>query len=772
MLTLLGSAILAVIGLTLLFVWFSHGLPDVDRLARYRPFATTRVFDLQGHLLAEYADEYRLVVPMEAIPKRLIRAFLAAEDQQFYEHPGINPARIVAAAIADLRAGRPVQGGSTITQQLAKNLFLSRERSLARKIREAILAWRLERRFSKNRILWLYLNHIYLGRGAYGVAAAAWRYFGKRLDELTLAECAMLAGLPKAPSKYAPHRHPKAALARRNTVLRLMADAGFVSRREAEEAMREPLVVIPAPFASRMDNAYGDRVYRELVARFGEPRVRRDGLVVFVPYREQAEAAAIRAVKRGVLAIEERTPYRYPDHLDDEARAAWLEQAARRAPEAPPGPLEPRRALVLEAKDGTLTLTDGRHTWTIPAPDWRWEKPSAEERNRNPERHARPARWTAGDLVWVRGDGAGGVRLTQRTDVEAALYAVDLESGYPLARVGGFDFHFRGFDRVDAERQPGSAMKPFLYATALDHGWTPASIVIDAPLVFDNPELGDFWRPENYSGRFAGPVTLRNALEHSRNLASVRLLMDLGTRRFVRALERNYAFRRRFDPQLALALGVSEVRLEDLVHSYLVFASGGLRWRPEWIAEVDDRDGHALFRGVPGIRCAACHGDGELAAAGPGMRPPERTLDATTAFLITNMMRGVVERGTGRRARALGRPAAGKTGTTNDQADAWFVGFTPQVLTGVWVGRDRHEPIGRHETGAHAALPIWLEAMRAFHEGRPVKDFPVPPGIEWAPIDQETGKLATPESRDVVLEAFRAGTAPQPERDDGDPGTR
>ena len=760
---MVACALFAVIGITILFYWFSRNLPDVDRLAHYKPPAATRVFDLQGHLLAEYADEFRIVVPMDEIPKRLIQAFLAAEDQQFYEHPGINPARILAAAIADLRAGRPVQGGSTITQQLAKNLFLTPERSLARKIREAILAWKIERRFSKNHILWLYLNHIYLGRGAYGVAAAAWRYFGKPLSELTLAECAMLAGLPKAPSKYAPHKHPKAALARRNTVLRLMAEAGFISRKEAEAAMREPLHVLPVPFSSRMNNAYGDKVYRLLAARFGEVRVRRGGLVVFVPYRENDEEAARRAVRQGVLAIEERTPYRYPEHLDTEAQAQWLAEAAKHAPDGPPGPLELRQALVRKVMRDALVVTDGKHRWRIPIPDWRWETPSEDKRREDPARYARPRHWTPGDLVWIRGDGKGGVRLTQRTDLQAALYAVDLTTGYPLARVGGFDFTFRGFDRVNASRQPGSAMKPFLYATALDAGWTPASILIDAPLVFENPELGDFWRPENYSGRFAGPVTLRNALEHSRNLASVRLLMDLGPRRFVQALARNYAFTRRFEPQLALALGVSEVSLEELVHSYLVFASGGLRWQPTWITEVDDREGHVLLRGVPGIRCAACHGEEKLAGISPTMRPAERTLDRVTSFLITNLMRGVIERGTGRRARALGRPAAGKTGTTNDQADAWFVGFTPEVLTGVWVGRDRHDPIGPHETGAHAALPIWLTAMQAFHRNRPVRDFTPPTGIEWAPIDQATGKLATPESKDVVLEAFRAGTAPREE---------
>jgi len=751
--TLLLAALVAVIGVTITLWWFSRNLPRIETLADYRPPLATRVFNLNGELLAEYADEHRILVPFEAIPKRLIDAFLAAEDQQFYEHPGINPARIIAAAIANLKAGHAVQGGSTITQQVAKNFFLSPKKTLARKIREAILAWKIEQRFSKDEILWLYLNQIYLGRGSYGVASAAWRYFGKRLDELSLAECALLAGLPKAPSKYAPHANPKAALLRRNTVLRLMAEAGFISEEEAKQAMREPIKVVPLP-RPKLKGAYARKVYQMLVDRFGVEAVRKGGLFVLVPYDPKAQEAAEEALRKGVIAIEERTPYRVPEHLPPEQ---WAERLAAMAKALgnPPKPLSPDRpipALVEKVEPDALLVNDGLRRWRVPKPSWRWQRPEGGIR--------RPLRWLAGDIVWIRADAQGKVRLTQRTDLQAALYALDLVRGTALARVGGFEDRIEGFDRVSqARRQPGSALKPFLYATALDHGWTPASLVLDAPVVFDEPEQGDFWRPENYEGRFAGPVTLRNALEHSRNLASIRLLMDLGVGIYVDALESNYAFRRRFPRELSLALGSAEVSLEELVESYAVFAKGGLRWQPVWIAKVEDRNGRTLLRATAGFRCTACHAEPPIAASDT-MKPAERTLDATTAFLITNMMKGVIERGTGRAARRLGRPAAGKTGTTNDQVDAWFVGFTPQRLTGVWVGRDRPSTIGPHETGARAALPIWLAAMQAFHEGLPVKDFPVPEGIEWVPIDQKTGKLPTPESEDVVLEAFRVGTAP------------
>ncbi|RME85503.1 MAG: penicillin-binding protein 1A, partial [Zetaproteobacteria bacterium] len=384
----------------------------------------------------------------------------------------------------------------------------------------------------KDEILWLYLNQIYLGRGAYGVASAAWRYFGKTLDELTLAECAMLAGLPKAPTSYAPHAHPKKALARRNTVLRLMHEAGFISEEEMKKAMREPLVVRPL-FQNTLIGAYENRVYEELVRRFGANAVRRGGLVVIVPYRAEAQRAAQEAVRRGILAIEERTPYRYPERVSPEAIETKIEELATQweALADPPPPTQPFRAVITARHGRTLVAADGRHRWKIAAPDWAWETPE-EDVARDPERYQRPPRWQPGDLVWLRMDEEDHVRLTQRTDLEAALLAVDLERGTALARVGGFDFRFGGFDRVGrARRQPGSALKPFLYATAIEYGWTPASIVIDAPVVFDNPEEGDFWRPENYARRFAGPVTLRNALEHSRNLASVRLLMDLGIQR-------------------------------------------------------------------------------------------------------------------------------------------------------------------------------------------------------------------------------------------------
>jgi len=767
----LTSIIISVTAITGIYLYFSSGLPKLSSLSAYQPPLVSRIYNTNGELLAEYADEHRILTPLANIPEQVRNAFLAAEDEHFYQHPGINPARILSAAIANLRAGHTVQGGSTITQQVAKNFLLTSERTYTRKIREIILAHRIEKQFSKDDILYLYLNQIYLGRGAYGVASAAWRYFHKRLDELTLAESAMLAGLPKAPARYAPHLHPKRALVRRNTVLHMLQKSGFATTDEVKSALDEPLIITPLP-KPKLTNAYANRVYQELTTRFGVKTLRRQGLTITIPYDTQAEIAAIHAVRKGVLAIEQRQIYRFPVHHEEETwpdvLAAWTEKRQNEE-EAflPEDQMIP--ALVEEIlPEGGLAVNDGIHRWQLSKPKWQWAdypKPDLETMVQDtgdpgaPEKQKRPRTWIPGDEIWLQGNGKGGVRLTQQPSVEASLYAIDLQHGTVLAQVGGFDYQLGGFDRVaKAKRQPGSAFKPFLYATAMDAGFTPASIIVDSPVVFENLKQDEFWRPENYKNRFAGSVTLRNALEHSRNLASIKLLQDVGINRFKRALG-NYQFRQDFPPQLALALGVTEVTLKELTESYGVIASGGKRWQPVTVQQVQDRNGQTLHRSVAGHRCQVCHADPVL-AVNDAMQPAEQTLDPVSAFLDTNMMHGVIQRGTGWRARALGRPAAGKTGTTNKQVDAWFMGFTPQILTGVWTGRDTPTSMGRHETGAKAALPIWLSAMKAFHHGKPIEDFIPPDGVEWVVIDRKTGKLPGPDTKKPFLEAFRSGTAP------------
>jgi len=750
----------AAIAVLAIYLVFASTLPDLKILADYQPPLATRIYNEDGTLIAEYADEHRILVPFGQIPKKIIHAFLAAEDQQFYEHPGINPARILSAALANIRAGHTVQGGSTITQQVAKNFLLSPERSLTRKIREALLAYRIEQRFSKDEILYLYLNQIYLGRGAYGVASAAWRYFHKPLDELSLAECAMLAGLPKAPSKYAPHLHPELAVKRRNTVLRLMEKSHNASTEEVARAIAEPLHIAPL-HKMLMTDAYADEVHRQLVEKFGEQTLRRQGLTVVVPYHADAENHAIRAVRHGLLRLEQEQYYRYPLHHSQREWPSLLQGWKQQRHRSQIDDDEIVPALVEKVSGNQLTLNDGIQRWRLNKPHWQWEKKPPADQQNDPHRYDRPRTWIVGDEVMLQGDGHGGVILTQQPSIESALYSIDLKRGTMLARVGGFNHKVSGFDRVSqAKRQPGSAFKPFLYVTALENGMTPASIIMDAPVVFGGSNFDDFWRPDNYKNKFAGPVTLRDALEHSRNLASIKLLQDIGIDQFRMELQ-NYPLGRSFPKQLALALGVTEVTLEALTESYAVLATGK-KWKPVAIMQVQDRDGHTLHRAVAGTRCQTCHTD-PVAAASNAMRPAIQVLDPPYAYLITNMMKGVIERGTGRRALALHRPAAGKTGTTNNQVDAWFMGFTPQVLTGVWTGRDTPASMGRRQTGAHASLPTWLEAMQAFHKGKPVEDFTIPEGIEIVTIDRKTGKLATKSTEDTLDEAFLEGTAPTEE---------
>jgi len=757
----LSMSLLAVLCITGVVYHFSKGLPQLNSLSAYQPPLVSRVFNTQGELIAEYADEHRILTPMSEIPDMVKNAFLAAEDEHFYEHPGINPGRILAAALANFKAGKNVQGASTITQQVAKNFLLTREKSYIRKIKEAILSWRIEQNFNKDEILYLYLNHIFLGRGSYGVTSASWRYFHKHLDELTLGEAAMLAGLPKAPSSYAPHVHPERALQRRNTILNQLKRSGLASVRDVNFALNEPLIVTPLG-KRKLTNAYANLVHQQLINTFGRNALRKQGLTIIVPYDEAIENAAIHAVRKGVLNVERLQGYQTPPNHAPETWGNLLEAWAENTPNEPLAADIMRPALVQSIKrDGSLLVHDSHREWLISPVKWTWQA-DINAKKENPNTKVKPHYWQEGDEIMLRGDGSDGVAITQKPSIQSALYSIDLNKGTVLARVGGYNYKFGDFDRVSqAKRQPGSSFKPFLYATAIEKGYTPASIVVDAPIVFSGGSTDDFWRPENYGNRFAGSVTLRNALEYSRNLVAIRVLQDIGINTFLRRL-RDYPFEQKFPKQLALALGFAEVTPEHLVESYVVIASGGLKYKPVSLQQVQDRNGQTLHRSVAGNRCQVCHAD-PVFAVNESMRPAERILDPVDAFLVQNMMTGVVKRGTARRAvgQHFKRPAAGKTGTTNKQMDAWFIGFTPQVLTGVWVGKDNPAPMGRKATGGGAAAPIWLETMQAIHHDREIVDFPVPKhGIEWASIDYKTGLLAGPSTKYPFLEAFREGTAP------------
>ncbi|GBD44321.1 Penicillin-binding protein 1A [bacterium HR40] len=763
-----SSLVAAVIGaatVAWLFHTYGRDLPDFRQLADYEPPTVTRIHAGDGRLLAEYARENRVFVPVAAIPERVKQAFIAAEDKNFYHHFGLDPFGILRAAIENIgrlrQDLRPV-GGSTITQQVAKNFLLGSEVSLERKIREAILALRIERAFGKDRILELYLNEIFLGRRSYGVAAAALNYFDKSLDELTLGEAAFLAGLPKAPSRYDPERDPEAATARRNYVLRRMLEDGYITASEAQAAMAEPLrtrvraetEVASAPF-------FTEEVRRRLVERLGEEGFYEGGLSVRTTVLPRLQAIADRALREGLVAYDRRHGYRGPlARLDRAAMAAW--RAALAALD-PGFELEGWRTAVvldLDREQAELGFVDGS-TGRLPLSAMRWAR-RVGEAGIGPEPR-RPADVLAiGDIVVVEpvAGTPGSFALRQRPEVEGAFVAMDPHTGRVLAMSGGFSFRQSQYNRAtQARRQPGSAFKPFVYLAALEHGFTPSSIVLDAPIVVDQGPGLPKWRPENYGDRFYGPSTLRLGLEKSRNLMTVRVAQRIGMEA-VMDVARRFGLERGVSPFLSSALGSNEVTLLELTTAYAMLVNGGRKIEPVLVERIQDRYGRTLLA-ADGRPCEGCRAE-VFSGSPPPPLPDERpqVVDPRRAYQVVHMLEGVIERGTGVDARDLGRPLAGKTGTTNDSRDAWFVGFSPDLVAGVWVGFDQPKSLGQRETGATVALPIWKRFMAEALAGEPPTPFRIPPGIVFVRVDPETGQPAPADGREAILEAFLPGTEP------------
>jgi penicillin-binding protein 1A len=706
-------------------------LPPVDQLLRYRPPVATRIYDEDGTLIGEFFVERRYLVPLARIPPHVRLAFVAAEDAEFYRHRGVDPMSIARAFIANVLHHQVVQGGSTITQQVVKALLLSPERSYERKLKEILLALRLETKLSKDDILYLYLNQIYFGAGAYGVAAAAREFFDADVADLSLAQAALLAGLPQAPSRYDPQRNPEAARGRQRYVLDRMRAEGFVTPEQYETALAEPVVVerrrpanyLAAPW-------YVEHVRRLLEERYGETAPYQLGLQVTTACDLEMQRAAEEALRAGLRDLDRRQGFRGPiRHLDPRKTAAFLAREAGTKP-APDGRA---RGVVEEVRSQGLVLRTAWERGILPA-----------EALVLGTRRVPPSAFKPGDVIAVRVSGeapGGAVRfaLDQEPQVEGALVAVDPYTGQVKAMVGGYDFRRSQFNRaVQARRQPGSAFKPLVYAAAIDHGFTPASIVLDAPIAFDNGPRGA-WTPHNFEDRYYGPTPLRYALARSLNTVTVRLVDRIGLKTVVDYLPR-FGLRGPLPRNLSIALGSAEVTPLELVRAYGVFATLGKRFDPLFVVRVTDMEGNPLDFGNTRPRFE------------PVMRP-------ATAYVMTSMLRTVVERGTGRRAAELGRPVAGKTGTTNDTHDAWFIGFTPDLLAGVWVGFDSERSLGSRETGGHAAAPIWTEFMKKVMAGRPAVDFPVPDGVTFTQVDRPTGLRAVTGS-DAELEVFVRGTEP------------
>ncbi len=775
------------VGLTAVFLTYGRDLPDYRQLAHYEPPVVTRVHAADGSLLTEYARQKRLFVPIGAIPKPLIHAFISAEDKNFYYHGGLDLTGIARAALLNVRnvlTGRRLMGASTITQQVAKNFLLTSEVSLERKIKEAILALRIERAFSKDRILELYLNEIYLGQGSYGVAAAALNYFDKALDELTLSEMAFLAALPKAPNHYHPVRRHARALARRNWVLWRMYENGYLDRATYEAARAEPLVPRRTrPIHTFRADYYEEEVRRRLLARFGERQLYDGGLSVRTPLEPKLETIAERVLREGLIAYDRRHGWRGPIAR----RSIEGDWAARLAKvPAEPGVEEWRLAIVLALRaDGAVVgFRDGAYGF-VPFATMRWARrwragervgprPKGPEDVLNVGDVIVVSPWPKGERVrlesFYRKDGApvgevANFALEQVPEIEGALVALDPHTGRVLALVGGFSFARSQFNRAtQAMRQAGSAFKPFVYAAALEAGFTPSSLVLDAPFVIDQGEGRGKWKPRNYSGRYYGPSTLRRGLELSRNLMTVRIAQYIGMKRVI-DMARRFGLDNGMEPTLAQALGAGEVTPLQLTAAYAMLVNGGRKITPSLIDRIQDRRGRTIYRHDT-RPCPGC----DAPAWRPDLSPPDvpdtraRVLDPRIAYQVVHMLEGVVERGTGRAIRSLPWPLAGKTGTSNDAVDTWFVGFSPDLVVGVFVGFDRPRGLGPGEQGASTAVPIFRRFMAAALEGTPPVPFRIPPGIRLVRVDPETGLLAGPADEKTILEAFVPGTEPRPGR--------
>lgn len=750
------------------YFYVAGDLPRVDTLADYRPSIITRVHSDDGTVIAEYSRERRIVVPVERLPQQLVEAFVAAEDAQFFRHQGIDFWSIIRAAIRNMQAGGIVQGGSTITQQVAKSLLLTPERKFSRKFKEAILAWRMEQKLSKEGILYLYLNQIYLGHAAYGVQAAAENYFNKDVQDLSLAESAMLAGLPQAPSRYSPYRNYERAKERQRYVLNRMAEEGYISAEQARAAFAEQLT-IHSRFNRHIAEAayFTEQVRRYLEHNYGEELLYSGGLEVHTSMNLAMQQAAQAAVRDNLRAHDKRRGYRGPLRVlaGDEVANFLAEQAQALGDHAPQTGTE-LEAVLIGANDQVLRLQIGERRAILARSEARWAgaiEVVAAGRNPSGNADGGRTRLPVNAVLLVRvdkvnQDGSLAVSLEQQPLAQGALIALDPRNGLVRAMVGGYDFSASQFNRVtQARRLPGSAIKPLIYAAALDKGYTPASLILDNPLIYrEVSESGEEseWRPKNYDDKFYGMTSVREALAHSRNVVTVKILEDIGVG-YAAGYARKLGIESPLPRDLTLALGSAAMTPLELTTAYSVFAGGGVRTTPSYIVRIKDRDGRILKSIDP-----ADFPEG----IGPGQRllrpSPERVISATTAYLTTNLMESVIQQGTGQRARVLNRPVAGKTGTTNDLKDAWFIGYVPQLVATSWVGYDQERSLGRQETGARAAAPAWIAFMQEAVKSLPVEHFPVPDHIDFRPIDPATGLLTTEDADNLIYEAFAPGSAP------------
>ena len=766
-------------------IWhFSKDLPDYSQLQDYEPPVMTRVHAADGSLLAEYAKERRLYLPIQAVPKLVINSFLAAEDKNFYEHGGVDYSGMLRAGILYVQnygSNKRPQGASTITQQVAKNFLLNNEVSFSRKIKEALLAMRIERTYSKDKILELYLNEIYLGLGAYGVAAASLVYFDKSVNELTIAEAAYLASLPKAPAALHPVRNHDRAVERRNYVIDRLQENGWIKPADAEKARKEPLVVTSHANSAHIfaGEYFAEEVRRDIFERYGEKKLYEGGLSVRTTLDPKIQMEARKTMVAGLVNYDEAQGYRGPISKLD-ISGDWGVSLADIKSLSDISPW--RMAVVLETSEQSARIgfqpgrdfggavTKQRETGIITLDGVRWAKPvSGSARGRTLTAVSQVL--APGDVIYadpLYKDGKpieGQYRLRQLPEVSGAMVVMDPWTGRVLAMVGGFSFDQSQFNRAtQAYRQPGSSFKPIVYSAALDNGYTPSTVVVDAPIEIDQGQCGGVWRPENFSsGKYQGPTTLRNALRLSLNTVTVRLAQDIGMP-LIGEYARRFGVYDELPNYLSYALGAGETTALRMVTAYSMIANGGRRVKATLIDRIQDRYGHTIYKHDT-RECRGCDApDGWHNQPEPQLVDRrEQVLDAMTAYQITSMMEGVVQGGTGTALKEVGKPIAGKTGTTNEAKDAWFVGFSPDVVVGVYLGYDKPRALGKGNagTGGHLAAPIARDFLKLALADKPAVPFKVPAGIKLIRVDAKTGMRAGPgDTGRTILEAFKPGTAP------------
>ncbi len=745
-----------------IIVWFKingFDIPDYKKLSSYEPPVTTRLYAGDGQVMMEYAVEKRIFVPESKIPERVKQAFIAAEDKHFYSHPGIDLIGIARAIITNVKnytQGKRFVGASTITQQVAKNFLLTSERSLTRKIKEAILAYRMSKAYTKEHVLELYLNEIYLGNRAYGVAAAALNYFDKSLGELTLEEAAYLAALPKGPNNYNPKKRYDAAIARRNWVIERMREDGYISDIEASEASKKPLVVTEKRFGYLKDSEYfSEEVRRLLQKSLGEDAVFEGGLMVRTTIDPELQQLATKTFRKGLVNYDRRHGYRNLG-LKISINGDYIEELKK--VELPKGaPKSWKKSVVLSVKNNEAFVENiDKKQGKITLKSILWAKKTLENQTVGYAPNKVSDVLAKGDVVYTEEISDGIFALRQVPNVEGAMIVMSPHNGKILAMVGGYSFEKSQFNRAtQAYRQTGSTFKPFVYASALEIGYSPTDLILDAPFVLDQGVGLPLWKPSNYSKGFSGLTTLRQGIEKSKNLMTVRLAQDIGMDK-VSNMAKRLGVMENLPQLLSMSLGAADTRLIDMVTAYSVFVNGGMKVAPYLIEQIQDRYGKSLYKNNDSecFGCNVAHFD-ENTNVPSIIDNRERVIDELTAYQMVSIMQGVVQRGTGARLSQLKRNLAGKTGTTNENKDAWFIGFSPDMVVGIYVGFDEPRTLGKVETGAQAALPIFYDFMKEALENKPNLDFRIPKGIKFVRVNPKTGKPATLDDKVVILEALK-----------------